>query len=161
MAADDLIVQLDLEIRVGASTLRQMLTDDGSTTIDSTLVTWALETASAEAYGLLRPGYTADETIKTLVDNDPGVKNAVVELAIGLAGTRRPGILAADGSTPYSKWRSAARKELKEWGEGKRRAKGETTAGRNQNIPARVGPIAAGDTVFIPTTENPQGKGGF
>jgi hypothetical protein len=70
-------------------------------------------------------------------------------------------MVAADGSTPYHRWRDTAIKALRDWGAGKRRAKGETEGGRNEATRMRVQPIAAGDTVFIPDRSNPKGPGGF
>lgn len=160
-AADALVSQAALEDRVGARVLARLLDDDNDGVADPALVEWVIETASAEAYGLLRNGFESDDKIRDVVDTDAALRNAIVELAIGLAGSRKPSMVAADGSTPYAAWRAAATKSLREWGMGKRRAKGETEGGRNAATRVRVQPIPAGDTVFIPDGSNPKGPGGF
>lgn len=161
MPADLLVTQEDLENRVGSRVLARLLDDDGDGVADPSLVTWCLRTATDEAYGLLRTGFRSDEQIRDVVDTDAGLRNAITELAIGLAGSRKPSMVATDGSTPYAQWRTHATKTLEAWGAGKRRAKGETEGGRNEATKVRVQPIAAGDTVFIPSSSDPKGPGGF
>ena len=97
MAADLLVDQAALEDRVGSRVLARLLDDDGDGAADANLVQWCLVTASDEAYGLLRTGFASDEQIRNVVDTDAGLRNAIVELAIGLTGSRKPSMVAAAG----------------------------------------------------------------
>ena len=159
---DALITQADLELRIGARNLLKLTDEQHNATVTAALITRACAIATSVGVGLLMPGFEADAQVQLLVENDEGVKNAFVEIAIAWLGGRKPGMLAADGSTPFSNWRAPAEKMLAEIAAGKRRAAGEVLAGTNKAaIPMRVQPLAAGDTIFLATTDNPTGPGGF
>lgn len=157
--ADPLITQADLEQRIGPANLAKMLDDDGDGIADPANVTWVLTTASRIAEGILRIAFKSQAQIKAIVDADDAIKNDIVEIGIGLSGGRRPGFLGADGKTPYSGWREAAEKRLKEVAEAKRRAIGEDTGGTNERLKSEVRPGT--EPVYGVTSTNPKGFGGF
>lgn len=155
----DLITQADIEQRIGAAELVRLLDDDGDGVADSGNVTWALTAASAIAKGILYRAFSSETKIEALVAADPGVLNDVVEIAVGLAGTRRPQLLGADGRSPYSHWRKDAEARLDRVASAKTRAIGEATAGLNETVYSNVSPTRT--PLFAATKLNPTGPGGF
>jgi hypothetical protein len=154
-----LITQADVERRIGARTLAQLLDDDGDEVADAANVTWMLNTASRIAEGALKPGFPTAALVATLVAADAAVLNDVVEIAAGLAGGHKPGLVGADGRSPYDGWRDKAEKRLVALGKAESRATGEETAGNNRKL--ATSKSCGRELLFSSTPSNPTGSGGF
>lgn len=158
-----LISQSDLELHIGVQTVAQLSTDDGSETPNAAVIAKVLQGASDAARGILRSGFSddqVDDLVDALVGDDQAVKDHVLDIAAGLLGQRRPGLLSPDGTTPFSGFRRAAEKALKETAAGKRRAAGETNAGSNSKLKARTNQSTK-KPVFASTKDDPVGPGGY
>lgn len=158
--ADSLISQAELERYIGAQTLARLLNDTGDDTPNAQLLEDVIQGGTDEAYGILRVAFPSDAQIFTLVQNDRSAKNAVLDIAVGLAGQRRPGLLSDDGRTPYSGFRDRGVRTLERIAAGKRRSVGETQAGVNPTIRARTNQPDK-KPVFASTKDDPTGPGGF
>jgi predicted aconitase len=154
-----LFTQVDLERRIGPQTLAQYTDDNRDKIADASIVTEILEEASDICRGILR-GSFSDAQIATLAANDFAVRGALCDIGADLSARRRPALLSADGSTPYTTWRRNAEQTLERIAKLQRRAAGETLAGVNRNIRARPNrdPYPA---IFVGTKANPRGPGGF
>ena len=154
-----LIDQGDLETRVGAATVVQFTDDDGDGVADAATITWLLDTSSRIAEGILLKGYPSTDSIALLVGADPALLNDVVEIACGLMGGRRSGLLGPDGKVPYDGWRERACKRLQDVATAAIRSAGESAGGMNQILKTRVTPKR--DMIFAATRDKPNGSGGF
>lgn len=157
---DPLITQADIENRISPRELVALADDDGDGEADASKITQAIQVASDAGYAALLGAFSSNARVKTLVQNDAAAKNDVVEIAVGWLGTRRPHMMAADGKTPYSSWRSDAEKRLKQLKDAEIRSPGEETAGANSTLATSVNRDPP-DFMFVGTRQNPRGKGGF
>jgi len=155
----DLVTQADVEQAFGARPLVQLLDDDQDGTADAALVSWMLTTASTRARGILYRAFPSEAKIDTIVAADESVKYDVCCIAIGVAGGRKPGLLSADGETPYTKVGLMGEKRLLQIVRGERRAIGEAAGGTNELFKSQVTPTR--DKVFGATAADPKGPGGF
>lgn len=158
-----LVDQRDLEIRVGADNVAKMCNDEGGTEPDPEILDALISRGSGLARTALRRAFPEPEQVAQLVASDDGVKVHVEDLVIGLMGDRRPGLLAADGKTPYSAFRARGMAALKAIADAELRPEGEETTGRNKLVETSMRPARAQrEPVFLSTAKNPHGRrGGF
>lgn len=155
-----LVTQADLEMVVTPATVAALFSDDGGPVANEDLLTSFIDAGSRQAEGLLYPGFQSPETIATLVSDDSGVRLMIAQLVIGLAATRRPGLLSPDGSTPLMALAKAAKVDLERVGRGLARSIGESgAAGRNRTMVAAVRPAML--PVFRASGDDRRGPGGF
>lgn len=158
-----LIDQSELELHIGVQTVAQLATDDGGDTPSASVIAKVLQGASDAARGILRKGFTddqVDDLVDALVGDDQAVKDHILDIAAGLLGQRRPGLLSAEGKTPFSGFRSRGERALREIADAKRRAAGEAGAGNNRRLRARTNQPTK-TPIFASTEADPVGPGGY
>lgn len=160
--ADPLVTREMVEAVIGATAWARLTGDKGADEPDEVTELRIFKVATDRAIGLLWPGFPSEERIRNLVGDDDGVNDMVANLAIGLAGKRRPHLVDGQGKPLYAGWSEKAERDLADIASGKRRAKGEATAGRNELLKAEtnVKPPER-KTVFLATKDDPKGPGGF
>lgn len=141
----------EFERQFGADTIRRLFTDDGGPQAAASLIMHTLERADSEAIGLLMKGGSSDWARRLLAE-DIACRGYAYTLAIAMAALRRPEFLRSDGAggTLYDTAAKDARARLKEVGEARSRSQGETVAGTNAHVAARVSPSPA-RKVFLGT----------
>lgn len=152
------IDQAFLERSVGAATVAQWFDDDGDGVADAALVADYLARATATARGKLSTSFPAAAIDILKVDEQ--YQHHVAIIALGLACQRRTQWMLPDGTFPYERQMSLAKKELLEVAAGAERLYYEKDA-PNPTVKgsSRPGPTVA--PVFAATKDRPGGAGGF
>lgn len=160
--AAPLVTREMCERRIGVLAWARLTGDQGADEPDDDTELEILEEATDRAIGLLWNGFPSEEQIRNLVEADKSVRGMLAKLAVGLAGERRPHLINDQGKPLYDGWTEKAERVLAETAEGKRRAKGEGTAGRNAMLKASTN-VAPPErkTIFVATKDDPKGPGGF
>ena len=163
MAVDPLISQSDLERRFTPATVLRFADDAGvgdpSDAGVSSIVSGAIQEASAIAQGLLRNSWTTEQVV-ILAQEDPSVAGAVADIAIALLARRRPEFLSSDGTTLYSGTRREAERVLKAMADRDISPPGDTAAGPNKTIGTYPNRPAT-SLIFQGSSGNNRGPGGF
>jgi len=159
MAGATIVTQRMIELRFGSKTFRDMLDDDRTGQADPERVEEVLNEATDTVMGILMSGFTLAQ-VRDLAAVDSALRGMCCDVAIGIAGRRRPGLLSPDGKTPYTTIQERAERKLMDIAAGKRRIAGEELAGRNAKIGVRVNRDPARH-VFAASKGNPTGPGGF
>ena len=154
-----LITQAEFERRVGPRSVATYLDDDGDGVADADRVTEVLEEASAIVVGILLGSFSTAQ-VTNLAANDYALRGAVSDVAADLMARRRPELLSADGTTPYTSWRKSAEAVLERIARAERRAGAEATQGTNKNLRGRVN-IDPPQFTFAASKGNSQGPGGY
>lgn len=159
-----LVTQQQVELKVGSLTLSQLTDDDGDGVADQLVLDYCSEVASDVAYGILLKAYPSEQRVQQLVSDDAAVRDAVVDVYVGVAGERRPSLLTQDGETPYSAWRKRGERFLQDVVAGKYRPKGEALGGENElqqtDVQRKPGNAVPFRTVIAGTRDDPT-PGGF
>lgn len=161
-ATESLFTQSDLELRMGGPRyLVQLCDDNGDGVADVAAVRYIKAEATKIVQGLLWGAWPSESQIKDLVGRDAGLLGFTCDIAAGLAGSRRPEWVTADGK-PFFEWRYARGvKELRNIQEGRVRTSSEATVGTNETLFIRTEPAPPATRQFLPTRELPKGRGGF
>jgi len=148
-----------LVLRVGAETVTQLFDDDGDGVADTAPLNACIEDANrlTEAR-LLHKGFSHVQLSGLAVDAT--LCRLATEIALGLAGRRRPEWITADGRGRYDAIATAAKADLDLIAQGRLRLAAEGDAGANTSI---RGSIRTPEPVFVfaASGANTRGPGGF
>src|SRR5678816_1687641 len=168
MAAEDLITQADIELRIGGpEVLARFCDDDRDGTSDADVVAMLISDASQEAIGLLHNGFPTFALVAKLVQEDESVLRSIVDIACGMAGDRRPDMVDGGGNPIMGGRRDRGAKRLRELAQAQQRAAGEEEAGPNAILRSRVSRNISlpGEAFYFPRQSrgdnSPKGGGGF
>ncbi len=157
----------DLERRLTPRVVVDLLDDDGDGVADAAVVADVLGEALAITHGILKSGYVDDDVRTVLIEGDPAVKGALLDIAASIAG-RRPSALGGAGpgnpGGPYSTWRKEAEAVLERMASAERRIRAEDTAtgaARNAHVSAGATRVPAADFVFGGSGGSSRNPGGF
>jgi phage gp36-like protein len=153
------VARADLVARIGADTVAQLFDDDRDGVADDEPLNTILDDANrlTEARLLLK-GFTRDQL--ALLSTDGTLRRFASDIALGLAGRRRPEWIDAEGRGRFDAISREAEKNLTLIAQGELRVPAESVHGGNQNL---VGAIRVPDPPFVFTGSraNPRGPGGF
>jgi hypothetical protein len=158
MATPPDIDQAFLERSVGAATVARWFDDDGDGVADASIVADYLARATATARGKLSTSFPA--ALIDILKVDEQYQHQVAMIALGLACQRKPEWMNPDGSFPYERQMSMAKKELLDISKGVERLYYEKDAPNpTVNGSSRPGPPLT--PTFAATKNRPGGPGGF
>lgn len=160
MAFPPLISQADLELRVGARRIVELTDDDADGVADEAPVAAVIQAASDRAGGKLLAAWSLAQII-ALAAEDSAVRAAVVSVALGYLGERRPEFTDAQGRTLYSAQRADGLSQLDDIVRAKTRSVGEEKVGVNRTLGTRVSRQRPPTFTFAATGRDPKGPGGF
>jgi len=126
-----LISEDDLKLAIGPGAdeqLRQLAGDDNTGAPIAARVTYGIDVASEEAYGLLLSGFETNERIQALAENDPLVRHSIAMIARETLAMGREQFRLPDGKCCFSPDARVARDALREKSRGAKRTSAETTA---------------------------------
>lgn len=156
--ADPLVTQADVEARFPPLVVRQLFSDDGSSTPGPRLAA-ALDEASRQGEALLLAAWPL-ESIALLVQNDSAVKGAICRLVIAIGADGKPE-WSGDGA-PYQTLEKKARAWLQDLATAAIGSRGEEQAGANTVQLARLqNDRSPPNFMFAATKGNPRAGGGF
>ncbi len=159
MAVTPLITRADLAARFTDAVVKQLADDIGDDSATATVLADVLAEATSIGISHLRSAWPTPDQVATLVAEDPAVKGAFCDIAIGLLGRRRQEFLA-NGATLYSPNQAAAEARLKNMAKGADRPAGENEAGANPIVQTRTNRDERVFT-FQGNSRNPKAPGGF
>lgn len=159
MAVTALIARADLNARFGAATVTRFADDIGDDSASDDNLDVVLEEATSIALGYLRRAWTTDQ-VSLLVTNDPAVKGALCDIAMGVLSRRRPEFIGPDGKSLYAAVQKAGEDRLDKMAKAELRPAGETTAGANPIVRTTTNRDTTIFT-FQGTKANPKAPGGF
>lgn len=154
-----LISQADVEKRIGALAFARLCDDDGDGAADAPVVEELLEEASKIAEGILLRSFSR-ATIAKLAADDIALRGAICDVAIGLAGRRRPELLGPNGNA-YTEMRKDGERVLFNMTKAEQRIAAEETDGANGTIGGAISVHLPARHVFARSRTNPRGSGGF
>lgn len=151
------VTRADLEARVGAETVAQLFDDDRDGVPDDE----PLSVILADANRLTEARLVCRGFSRELLDAlslDPTLRRLASDLALALAGRRRPEWIDPEGRGRYDAIGREAEKNLDMIARGELRVPAEAVHGGNRAI---LGTIRAPEMVFTASRQNPRGPGGF
>lgn len=159
MAVVALIARADLNKRFGAANVTRYADDIGDDSATDTNLDEVLVEATSIALSILRRAWSTD-AVALLVQQDPAVKGAFCDIAMGLLARRRPEFIGPDGATLYSGTQKAGESRLDKMAGAQLRPAGETTAGANPIVTTTTNRDERVFT-FQGNSTNPKAPGGF
>lgn len=161
-ATESLFTQADLELRLGGPSYLTRLSDDnGDGIADVQVLRYIQSEATKIVQGAVWGAWPSVEQVKALVGGDTALLGFACDVAAGLAGSRRPEWVTVDGK-PFFEWRyQRGITELRRLADGRLRSAGESAAGTNPTLFARLEPEPPANRQFLPTHNKPRGLGGF
>jgi hypothetical protein len=153
------VAPVDVERRIGAVNFARLCDDDGDGVADPAIVAEVLEEASRIAEGILLRAFSLS-TIAKLAASDIALRGAICDVAIGLAGRRRPELLGPTGN-PYTEMRKDGERVLFNMTKAEQRIAAEEQHGVNGTIGGGISVGLPAKHVFAPSRTNPRGSGGF
>ena len=154
-----LVEQADVERRIGRQSFARLCDDDGDGVADPAVVADLLEEATHVAEGILLRAFSR-ATIAKLAATDVALRGAICDLAIGLAGRRRPELLGPNGN-PYTEMRKEGERVLAMMCKAEQRIAAEENVGANATIGGATTRPVPPRHVFATSRTNPRGSGGF
>ena len=154
-----LISPTEVARRIGAQNFARLCDDDGDGTADPQIVDEIVEEASSIAEGILLRAFPR-ATIAKLAASDIALRGAICDVAIGLAGRRRPELLGPNGN-PYTEMRKDGERVLFNMTKAEQRIAAEEQQGVNGTIGGGISVGLPAKHVFATSRTNPRGSGGF
>ena len=154
-----LITLADVEKRIGAVNFVRLCDDDGDGIADPATVAEILEEATHIGEGILLRAF-ARSTIAKLAASDVALRGAICDIAIGLAGRRRPELLGPNGNA-YTEMRKEGERVLSNMTRAEQRIAAEEQQGVNGTIGGAISAQLPVKHVFARSRTNPRGSGGF
>lgn len=151
--------QDELETRVGRDRVVQYLDRDLDGDPDPPLVAVVLTDGNKDAYAILnKKGYSSDQ-IKRLA-LDPTIRRQVSWICAECMALMKPELLAADGTSMYTKLAVTARSQLTLIASSMLRPQAEEVAGAPATVSAQTFEAEPAFD-FAPNQEFPRGRGGY
>jgi len=150
----------DIQLRGGGSSVTAALfDDDGDGVPDPTVVTVIADEATAAVKArLLLKGFTGAQL--DLLADDPIIRGYATDIALGIAGRRRPEFIDREGRGRYDAVERNAKAELDLHARSLLRFPDESVAGAQTSPRGQFrAPVPALE--FNSSTDNPRGRGGF
>lgn len=160
MATVPLFSQAQLERRVGATKLAQMLDFDGDGVADMAQVEEVIEEASSVALQLLLRVWPTEEAVALGVGEDPALQAYAIEIGAGVAGRRKSEFCNEKGEGPFDAWETRAVSRLEKFVSAHRRSKGEKEAGTHPLARTRANQVPT-PFVFAASGNTTKAPGGF
>lgn len=156
-----LITQAELERRIGADRARQLLDDDRDGQADQAAFEEVIQEASDVAGGELLGAFSQDQIVR-LAAADRGLRGAVILVALGVLGERRPEFVDPQGRPLFAGFYDRGVARLKAYRSTASRIAAEEKEGQNLTMGTRLrAPRGVGVFSFVPTRRNPKAGGGF
>ncbi len=163
----DIIALADLSNQVGLQRVIQFFDDDGDGVVadGDPNVDQVLDQAEGQYFSRMLRAYGDKPTLILLAQNDPVVKGHIIWIACELMAERKVEFTNAEGWGAFQVQYKRALSELDLLSKGAVRSIGEVVAGQGANTGGVVQPIdnigTSQQFVFVPSTGDPQGPGGF
>jgi hypothetical protein len=144
----------DLYAKIGERRVEEMFDDNNDADLGESAEMEAYVTVMREAEGIaysyMLRAYTDTETIIDLANADEVFKGMVAWIALELASERRVFVQAPDGKGEFWAQYERSIDYLNRLSKGRRRSKGEATAGTSGNVGGTLQPsVAAGASRFL------------
>jgi hypothetical protein len=164
----DFLTLDDLYAKIGEQRVRDLFDDNNDDDLlDSSEMeayTAVMKEAEGIAYSYLLRAYADSQTIIELANADETLKGMVAWIALELASERRVFASAPDGKGEFWAQYERSIDYLDRLSKGRRRSKGEATAGTSGNVGGALQPAIAEDDrtfIFAPNKNFTGGHGGY